>query len=196
MKKYSIWIVLGVIAILLIGVIIFFSIFSPSHSSTVGNFATTSSQTSSTTAGSQVATITTNTPSITILTATNSKITTKDFLHNGTTVQDPANPSSYYIAGSSGACTSQNNCPKAGTNPDYNIIYNKNDGSFIVGIASEPLGTVRLEAEKALQTELGIPMQQMCSLKYLVITTTYVNQQYGGRNLGFSFCPGSVELPS
>ncbi len=198
MKQYYIWIILGIVAFLLIGIIIYFSFFvhGTSGQNKTANFNLGVSQTNSTSSSSQVGVVTTSSPDAIMIPTANSTIATKNFIRNGVTVQDPANKNSYYIAGSSGACTSSGNCPKAGSNTDYNIVYNKLDGTFILGLATEPLGTARLEAEKALQTQLGITQQQMCTLKYLVITTTYVNPQYGGKNLGFSFCPGSVQLPS
>jgi hypothetical protein len=120
---------------------------------------------------------------------------TKDFIHNGTTIEDPANQGTYYLAGSSGACNKDGSCPTAGTNKDYNILYYPAQNSFNIGIATEPLGPVRLEAEQYLMNALGISEQQMCELNYYVGTTVYVNPQYAGKNLGFSFCPGATALP-
>jgi hypothetical protein len=123
------------------------------------------------------------------------KIVTQDFVHNGTTFQDPSNAGTYYVAGSSGVCNPDGSCPHAGTATNYTIQYYANDGSFNIALADEPLGEVRKAAEQNLMKSLGITQEQMCYLNYSVITSTYVSQKYGGINLGFSFCPGATQLP-
>jgi hypothetical protein len=131
----------------------------------------------------------------TVSTQSGGKVATLNFIHNGTTIEDPANKGTYYLAGSSGACNSNGSCPTAGTEKDFTILYYPSNGSFNIGLASEPLGQVRIEAEQYLMKELGLSEQQMCDLKYNISTSAYVNQQYGGENLGFSFCPGAIPLP-
>lgn len=123
-------------------------------------------------------------------------IATLDFVDNGVTIEDPANAGVYYLAGSSGACTPDGACPVAGESGDYSIVYYTTDDSFAIGIMDEPIGKIRIEAEQALQKALGISSENMCSLKYTIGTTAYVNETYGGENLGFSYCPGAVALPS
>lgn len=124
-----------------------------------------------------------------------STVQTADFLHNGVTYEDPANAGQYYLAGTSGVCDAQGNCPKAGTATNYNIVYFSSSKTFVIGLADEPLGAIRLEAEQNLMHILGLSSDQMCKLDYTVITSSYVSPTYGGKNLGFSFCPGAVPLP-
>ena len=144
---------------------------------------------SSTTAGTGSAT------TMTVSTSNGNQLSVNDFIHNNVTIADPANADTFYLAGGSGACKADGTCPTAGNTTEYSILYYPDDGSFAIGLAAEPLGEVRKKAEKNLQQKLGIPQSQMCALNYSVMTTTYISQQFGGTNLGFSFCPGAVALP-
>lgn len=74
-------------------------------------------------------------------------------------------------------------------------FYN-DDGGFILLIEREPLSFARSILENQLQQKLQFNQFQMCQLKILVQTTRYVNENFAGRNLGLSFCPGSVTLPN
>lgn len=122
-------------------------------------------------------------------------ITTNNFLANGITIEDPANEGNYYLAGSSGACNPNGTCPTAGSEKGFTIVYFNSSKSFIVNLDDEPLGENRMKAERYLMNMLGISQSQMCNLRYDVLTTSYVNEQYSAQNLGFSFCPGAVQLP-
>ncbi len=81
------------------------------------------------------------------------------------------------------------------TTTSFGVIFNEADGSFAIGLESEPLGETRRQAEQYLLSLLGITDQALCSLNVYVGTTVYVNTFYAGKNLGLSFCPGSVQLP-
>ena len=63
--------------------------------------------------------------------------------------------------------------------------------------ASQPteVASARESAQRFLETTLGLTQERMCALKYYVGTTQYVNAQYSGKNLGFSYCPGAITLP-
>jgi hypothetical protein len=125
-----------------------------------------------------------------------SVIVARNFMNNGTTIEDPANNGTYYLQGSSGACVPDGSCPVAGTQTDFTIVYYSKEHAFVIGLGEEPLGEVRMRAEKYLQQTLGLTNDQMCKLNYSVGTTVYVNATYGTMdNLGFSFCPGAVVLP-
>ena len=123
------------------------------------------------------------------------QIRTKDFLTNSITIEDPANKGNYYLAGSSGACRPDGTCPSAGTEENFSIVYFNSSRSFVVSLNAEPLGATRLRAEQYLTNMLGISKVEMCALKYDVLTTSYVSEQFAGEDLGFSFCPGAVLLP-
>lgn len=123
-------------------------------------------------------------------------ITVRDFVHNGVTIEDPANEDIYYLSGSSGVCLEDGSCPVAGNDRGFNIVYFEADGSFAVSLNEEPLGEQRRRAEQYLMQALGIGEVELCALRYTVGTTVYVNETYGSMgNLGFSFCPGAVKLP-
>lgn len=124
-------------------------------------------------------------------------IVTRDFINNGTTIEDPANDDSYYLAGTTGYCYDDGTCASAGSGADgYNVVYYAGDRSFIIGLTREPLGEVRRNAERYLTETLGLTQVEMCALTYYVGTTAYVSSMYGSMgNLGFSFCPGAVPLP-
>ena len=125
----------------------------------------------------------------------NTTVVTHDFIHNGVTIEDPANPKTYFLAGSSGSCNEAGVCPTAGKDLKFTIVYYPDSNSFNIGLSDEPLGTTRLQAEQYLMKTLGVSEQTMCQLNYSVMTTSYVSKTYGGINLGFSFCPGALVLP-
>lgn len=119
----------------------------------------------------------------------------RDFHNNGITFEDPANPGSYFLAGETGYCLEDGTCPKAGTD-EFSILFTEADQSFIIALAAEPLGEVRVRAEHYLMNALGATREELCSLNYAVGTTVSVNATYSEfENLGFSFCPGAIRLP-
>jgi hypothetical protein len=84
----------------------------------------------------------------------------------------------------------------AGSNTsDFQILYFPQNFGILISLLTEPIGTVRLTAESALRAKLGLSDSQLCKLIIDVGTTADVNSTYAGRNLGLSFCPGSVTLP-
>lgn len=85
----------------------------------------------------------------------------------------------------------------AGTNEPlsaYILTYIASDKSFNIGLFKEPLKETRAAAEQEFLAKLKISEGEACRLKYVVVTPFWVSQFYGGRNLGFSFCPGAVQL--
>ena len=72
--------------------------------------------------------------------------------------------------------------------------YYTDDGGIILLLTREPLSVARLLAENELRLLLQLPDESLCGLEILVQTNRYVNINYAGRNLGLSFCPGSVSL--
>ncbi len=123
------------------------------------------------------------------------EITTLDFINNGVTVEDVQNPGEYYLAGDVGYCLEDGTCPASAPSDEYVIGYNSKDTAFII-VLKEPLGQAREHAGSFLQETLGITKEKMCELKYYISTTSYINEQYAGKNLLFSFCPGAVVLPN
>ncbi len=76
----------------------------------------------------------------------------------------------------------------------FGIIFNEKNGSFAIGLEKEPIAQSRLEAEAYLKSVLQISNDDLCTLNVFVGVPASVNQFYAGRNLGLSFCPGSVSL--
>jgi hypothetical protein len=109
------------------------------------------------------------------------------FLDSPESHEDPNNPGIYFIG-------YQPNSEDASASP-YLITFTKETGYFNVAITQEPIGETRRAAEKYLMAFLRLTQERMCSLNYTVYVANSVNTQYSGTNLGFSFCPGAVQLP-
>lgn len=77
---------------------------------------------------------------------------------------------------------------------EFLITYTASDKSFNISLFKEPLKEVRERAEKEFLSVLNITEGEACHLKYELGTTYHVNEFYGGKNLGFSFCPGAISL--
>jgi|SRR3989338_5452249 len=112
-------------------------------------------------------------------------IQVKDFKADPNTVADKNNTGYYYLDGYQ---TAKN--PRV----PYTIFYVDSDQSFTVSLMQEPIADTRKAAEQALLTKLGITQSQACALNYRVYVPYAVNQIYSSKNLGFSFCPGAVQL--
>mgnify|MGYP000294716410 CR=1 FL=1 len=111
------------------------------------------------------------------------QITVNDFYQWEITVQDPNNPSYYYLDG-----IGDDGIP-------FDILYGELDQSFTIRLKAEPLSQAREQAEQVLMKILGIPESSMCQLHYLVLVPYRINSVYAGKNLGFSFCDGATVLP-
>ena len=121
--------------------------------------------------------------------------TTRDFIHDGVTIPDKTNTGGYLLAGNLGYCLSDPQRCQAAPATNFSVYYNSAGQSFIITLTEEPIGKSRLAAEQFMMTTLGLNQQQMCDLNYLVGVTSHVNDQYAGKNLGFSFCPSATKLP-
>jgi hypothetical protein len=117
-----------------------------------------------------------------------------NFIDNGVTVADPANPTRYLLAGSLGYCTPAGVCGAASTT-NFTVFFDTEAQSFAISLTAEPIGEARRAAEAFLEQTLGIGPTQMCQLRAYVGTTYWVNELYDDKNLGFSFCPGATALP-
>lgn len=76
----------------------------------------------------------------------------------------------------------------------FQIFYYDADTSIGVSLLSQPLGDIRLVAEKQLKERLGLSENEICKMKINVSTPSFVSEQYSGQNLGLSFCPDAVTL--
>lgn len=111
-----------------------------------------------------------------------------DFLTNPGVKADPNNPGYYFVG-----YTPQSD-HQIGEYP-YQITYIAETKYFTISLTQEPIGESRSKAETYLMKLLGATQDQMCALNYGVYVPNDVNTQYSGTNLGFSFCPGAVQLP-
>jgi len=191
MKTILLWL-LGIVILLLIGISVLYFLIpknlgtssQPSTTFPISNSTTTNQPAGSTPKGV-----------MTLATKSSGTIVTLDFIHNGITLEDPENKGNYYLAGNTGYCYANGTCQNVASTTDFAIEYFPQGQAFVIGLSTEPLGQVREEAQAFLMKDLGITEAQMCGLNYSVLTADSVNQQYAGENLGFSFCPGAVQLP-
>lgn len=147
-----------------------------------------STVTSSTTSSGGVQTIV-------LATRDDSAVVANDFIHNGVTIPDVKNEGNYLLAGNLGYCLSDPQKCQAAPSSNFSVYYVSSRKSFLINLTEEPLGQARLDMEQFLLPTLGLSQEQMCGLNYLVGVTAYVSEQYTGKNLGFSFCPGATVLP-
>lgn len=133
-------------------------------------------------------------PSIPLMLRNGSTISVNDFTKSSLTVTDNQDPTILYLNGDPGLCQAGVSCPE-GAGRGFDISFDSEASLFTVTLLKEPLGELRREAEQQLKGILGITETQMCALNYSVGTLGFVSETYGGRELGFSFCPGAVPLP-
>jgi hypothetical protein len=76
----------------------------------------------------------------------------------------------------------------------YQLFYFEADKSINVVLLTEPFGDIRKVAESQLLTRLGISEKDACSMDIRVSVPSFASESLSGRNLGLSFCPGSVQL--
>lgn len=198
--KLAGWIVIGLLLIIIASVVWYLflpkpastpAVVQPTPSLPVGGAAqTTPVATSSSSRGSN-----STTTHISITDRTGAQMVVNDFIHNGTTLADASNSGNYLLAGNLGYCISDPQKCQAAEATDFSVYYNGKPQSFTITLTAEPIGTARLHMEQFMLTTLGVSQSQLCNLNYLVGVTRYVNSQYTGRNLGFSFCPGATKLP-
>ena len=120
-----------------------------------------------------------------------SVIQTNNFLADPTTTRYPLDSDFYYLNGSAAGGASGAATPAA----PFSIGYIRSTQYFNVTLLQEPIGPVRTEMEQYLMGKLGLTQSQMCQLNYSVGVPNFVNTQFSGMNLGFSFCPGATKLP-
>lgn len=185
----------GAVLVMIGGVILFFfqrSQQSPPVANTASTTLPVAGATSSTT--TSIGSLG-NTQMVVAARGTNAPIVVNKFLDNGVTVEDTENPGTYFLAGSVGYCLKDGTCPAGAPADNYIVTYDSANQFFTIALTQEPLGDARLQAERFLLTTLGVSQKDLCALKYYLGTTSYVNQFYAGKNLGFSFCEGATQLP-
>ncbi len=124
---------------------------------------------------------------ISIKTGSGTDIQVKDFLHDPELVTDPITPGNYYLG--------NNFITNGDADVAYVVEYIEQSNFFNIVLYKEPIAQSRKQAEQYLMAHLGISQSQMCSLRYMVGVPHSVNEFYTATSLGFSFCPGSVQIP-
>jgi len=83
------------------------------------------------------------------------------------------------------------------TNKDdvFAVYYFSKTGNLTINLYDEDTAFAREEAEEYLQSILPYTESELCALDVTVMTNEFVNPALAGINLGFSFCPGSAQLP-
>lgn len=105
------------------------------------------------------------------------------------TYRDPVNEG-YYSLGYSVEQT------MTGTStPPFLIMYIEATRFFTIELLREPIGETRSMIELYLGQRLKLSPSDLCKLNYTLSVPVSVNQDYAGKNLGFSFCPGATVLP-
>lgn len=112
---------------------------------------------------------------------------TNDFLTSPDTYQDPVN-AGYYSLGNPINQTATSTTP-------YLIMYIESTRFFTIELVQEPIGEARTQTELYLEQRLGLSPSDLCKLNYTLSVPVSVSQEYAGKNLGFSFCPGATVLP-
>lgn len=198
MERTAYWI-LGIVVVFALVAGVFYFVFSRS-----GQAPATNQQTNGQTGGfpNNTSNVVPGTPSapgvqedkLGVASREGGSILVTDFIHNGETIEDPAAPGQYILAGELGYCLGDGTCPKAAEVSNFHILFEDKTDFFNITLLSEPLSGARLDAETFLKARLGLQDRDMCSLFYWIGAPGAVSQEYAGANLGFSFCPGATAL--
>lgn len=122
-------------------------------------------------------------------TASPTQSSLKDILKDPETKSDPVNPGHYYIGVAPDATVD------APVDAPFIIEYIASTKFYNIALLREPLREVRSQAEQYLMERLGATQDDMCELSYMVSVSGSVSSAYTSTSLGFSFCPGAVQLP-
>lgn len=76
----------------------------------------------------------------------------------------------------------------------FAFLYSTRNNSFSISIESKPIAQNREIASRYILSLLKISETEACRLKVLVGVPYAVDENLAGKNLGLSFCPGSVTL--
>lgn len=76
----------------------------------------------------------------------------------------------------------------------YEILFSESEGTFLVYLMKEPLGTQRRLVADDLQRRLGIGLSELCTVQVAVIVTA-PHPTLRGKYIGLPECAGSLRLP-
>jgi hypothetical protein len=77
----------------------------------------------------------------------------------------------------------------------YQIGYYAPDQSYTISLLTLPLKATRIEAEQNFLQTTKLSKEEACKERVMVATPFEISTEYSGKDLGMSFCPGSVTLP-
>ena len=78
----------------------------------------------------------------------------------------------------------------------YIISFYPSRHEFIISLTSPLLATARTEAELKFLEITGVTEKEACALDVYITTQIGISRAYAGKEFGFSFCPGSIDLSS
>jgi hypothetical protein len=79
---------------------------------------------------------------------------------------------------------------------NYALEYFADGQSFNITLLGTNLRQARLDAEQELRARFGLTEEQACLLEVHVGTTVSVSEEFSARELGLSFCPNRLDLPT
>ena len=86
------------------------------------------------------------------------------------------------------------NGTRSNAQANFSLVYSNIDNSYSIAILAEPVDLNRIEASKYFLELLQTDEVTACTLNVYVGTVAAVNENLSGKNLGLSFCPGSMTL--
>ncbi len=72
--------------------------------------------------------------------------------------------------------------------PEYQIIYQKSNDTFIISINDSPFEIVRKGAEEKFLSLIDASKDIACQLKVKIVTPAFANPELAGKNFPLSFC--------
>jgi hypothetical protein len=121
-------------------------------------------------------------------------IEVNDFMNDGVTFEDPANPGDYILSSHIGYCLENGFCPDEYSSKYFTIWFDAKDSVFFVQLLEQPIATARREAELYLSNVLNITPKELCGLEYYMSVLKNVDERFAGQHLQFSLCSGSQNL--
>ncbi len=83
---------------------------------------------------------------------------------------------------------------KLGSDVGFSVAFYEEDGSFAIDITGKPTALYRQKASEYILETLQISETEACKLNVYIGVTFATDPNLSGKNLGLSFCPGSVQI--
>ncbi len=113
------------------------------------------------------------------------EVSVRNFLRDTDVAKDTVNLGFYYLGAT--------DISQLG-NQAFTIQYIAQTGHFTISLLREPFGMVRLQAEDALVSRLGLSKQQLCGLRYTVAVPGFVSPEASDIDYRFSTCADAIPL--